>query len=127
MRKVKFNLIQQNVYVRENASEVVEDKQNYGVKTYESIDEVVTSDGVELRRTVQEYPITPESVNSYIESSNYKNNIEQALNASPRGQNIGDVAALQDIIASNPQAVADFFKQAVDKMNAQKVENKEEE
>lgn len=122
MKKVKFNLIQQNIYVRENAEQVVEDKQDYAVHSYESLDEVVTEKGVELVRSTQEYPITPESVNSFIEASNYKNNLEQALQASPRGQNIGDVAELQDILSRNPQAIADFFKSAVEKVNASKAE-----
>lgn len=122
MKKVKFNLIQQNIYVRENAEQVVEDKQDYAVDSYESLDEVVTEKGVELVRSTQEYPITPESVNSFIEASNYKNNLEQALQSSPRGQNIGDVAELQDILSRNPQAIADFFKQAVEKVNASKAE-----
>lgn len=118
--RVPMNLIQQNVYVRD-VSPFYDEKKDFLIDSYVSQDEVVKSDGLKVERTVQDYPITPDSVNSYADGTNYRNDISAAVARSAPGRNIGDVAALQELLTKSPSEVSAFFASALEKINASKV------
>lgn len=107
-KRVPMNLLQQNVFVLKTVSGSSENK-SYLQETYVSQDEILESDGISIRRTVQEYPHTPESVNSYLGSVDYKNDIAAAVSSPAPGRNIGDVAALQELFTRSPEEIRDFF------------------
>lgn len=117
--RVKMNLIQQDVFVRAVAPVVV-NKDDYLIGSYESLDEVVDDFGIRLVHTRQEYPITPDSVNSYADGTNYRLDSSAAVSRPAPGRNLGDVATLQELFEKSPQDIAAFFASALEKINASK-------
>lgn len=104
MKKLSTNLIQQNCYVRDVSPKVDVPSHNSGY-SYISLDAVETEDGIQLRETVNSYDITPESVASYFDSTNYKIDPMASMSLPPRGQNLGDITALQALL-NDPDAVS---------------------
>lgn len=92
--KAHSNILQQDVYLREVAP-LTEPKSSPKSLYYNSIVEVVTDKGIELKRTVEEYPITPETVASYVDSCDYKSDPLQAANRPAPGKNLGDISSVQ--------------------------------
>lgn len=121
--QVPMNLIEQKVFAHYVSPASPEEHKDYLQKEYVSQDEVVVSDGIKIKNTVQEYPITPESVNSYADGTNYRNDLSAAVSRGASGRNLGDVAAIQDLLTKNPQQVAEFFADALGKINAQKAQS----
>lgn len=69
----------------------------------------------------KDYPINSESVTSYVESSDYRNDPAQAIANAPKRVNLGDISQVQEFVRDNPvqavgqyadilQKVADYFK-----------------
>lgn len=97
-KKVYSNILQQNVYLRDcTEKKSLSNPAASSEKVYTSLDEVVTSNGVELRETVNPYPITPESVSSYAQSCDYKLDPLASSKMPARGVNLGDVTELQNL------------------------------
>lgn len=119
--KVKMNLIQQDVFIRAE-SPAVDIKKDYLISSYTSSDEVVQSDGVKIVNTVQEYPITPESVNSYADGTNYRIDPSAAASRGAPGVNVGDVAALQDLFSKSPDEIASALGALREKILASRVQ-----
>lgn len=120
--KLQMNLIQQDVFVRV-ISPVYDQKNDYAIESYVSQDEIIEDDGIRVKSTVQEYPITPQSVNSYADGTNYRNDLSAALSRSAPGRNIGDVSAMQELLSKGPEEVKAFFVSAYEKIAASKAEN----
>lgn len=94
-RRLETNLLAQNVYVRDV---VLPLNVNTGrVKTYPELERVDSDFGFEEKVVERDYPITPESVSSYAETADYRNNLQQALNMPARGKNLGDVRDAQHL------------------------------
>lgn len=93
--RIQSNLLQQNCFVRDaiNKSELVSGQPS----EYVSLDEVVTSKGVELKESVEPYPITPEYVSSFADSADYRRDPIQAINNSVKGVNLGDITDIQKV------------------------------
>lgn len=95
-KKLSSNLLKQNCYIRSTVEEC--DKcSDYSEKSYVSIDEVVTNNGVHLVEKTVPYPITPQYVNSFVDSSDYRRDPVNAVINAPRRQNLGDISGVQDI------------------------------
>lgn len=128
-KQVKMNLIEQNVYVLA-CSAPFDEKKDYLQKDYVSQDEITCDTGIKVETTVQEYPVTPESVNSYADGTNYRNDLNAAVSRSAPGKNIGDVAALQNLLSQSPEQVKAFFdsvsQMIADSKKEPVVEKKEE-
>lgn len=107
-QKVKMNLIQQDVFVRA-VTEGVDLKKDFLIDSYVSCDEVVKENGTEYVSTLQEYPITPDSVNSYADGTNYRNDLSAFGNRPAPGRNLGDVSAIQEILAQSPEKISELF------------------
>ncbi|WGL31145.1 hypothetical protein [Dipodfec virus UOA04_Rod_751] len=105
-KKLKTNLIQQNVYVRDAGSKYDIECSNYnsGCKKYISYDEVVGDNGIEIKKTLQNDPITPEYVDSFIEGSDYRLDPQRAILNSVKGVNLGDVREVQSVSRETLQA-----------------------
>lgn len=86
IKSVPTQLIQQNCYIRD-VTRCSETKSDIPQK-YVSIDEVTTDDGIKIVETIHDYPITPSSVNSYFEGTNYKNDPQQAIVQAPQRVNL---------------------------------------
>lgn len=109
VRKVLSSLLQQNCFVRDVLPSVVDDSQN--LETYVSLDEVVTSDGVVLRETEHDYPITEKYVQSFAASSDYRADPTAAIANGHSRKNLGDVAGVQGLSRADSAAVAAYYKQ----------------
>lgn len=98
--KIISNLLQQNCYVRDVAR--ADDLRSSDVRSkFSSIDEIVTSKGVELKRVVLDYPITPQYVQSFVDSSDYKRDPLQAISNAPKRSNLGDISDIQKLDISS--------------------------
>lgn len=117
--KIKMNLIQQDVYAVFSDDLYIDDR-DFLQKEYVSQDEIVEDSGIKIKRTVQEYPITPESVNSYADGTNYRNDLSAAANRPSPGHNVGDVAALQELFSRSPEEIKAFMESAIEKIKASK-------
>lgn len=116
--QVPMHVIKQNVYARVQVP-MFDEKKDFLQDTYVSQDEVIVPGGVEVRRTVQPYEITPETVNSFSDGTNYRNDLAAAVSRPAPGQNIGDVSALTELLTKSPEEIrsilsrfSDMIKQA---------------
>lgn len=94
-RRLDCNLIKQNVYVRDFVAPY--DSFVEPVSQYPELKREDTQFGFEEKVVVSDYPITPESVNSYAETADYRNNLQEALNSPSRGKGLGDIRDLQEL------------------------------
>lgn len=78
------------------------------MKTYYELREIQTDDGYVEKLVEVDYPITPDYVKSFANSSDYRNDIERAMNEPARGVNMGDMTNLQDIVNMDMTAVKDL-------------------
>lgn len=90
------NIMQGEVYVR--FPERVVGTQR--VKQYNVLREVPYANGIREELVAVDYPITPESVNSYADSADYHTNPEVIRQATPR-QNLGDITEVQQMLRND--------------------------
>lgn len=107
--KLHCNLLMQDVFCRDVVAFKKDIKNDYLIKSYRSQDRVVEDSCVKDKISIQEYPITPESVNSFQDCTNYKLDVDSAVSASPRGKNLGDVSAVQQLLQMSPEDLHSFF------------------
>lgn len=133
-RKVRMNLIQQNVYVRDVVPHAP--KSSSVPDSYVSCDRVQEGTGFYDKFTVQPYPYTKEYVKSFAASADYRNSIEDAVRSTPPGRNLGDLTEQQDLaelFSRDPQAFAKVKADlearlaAVNKVSAPAPENKSDD
>lgn len=63
-----------------------------------------------------DYPITSESVSSYIDTADYRRDPMQAIASAPKRVNLGDITEVQDFIASNPQEAVRVYRAVGEKL-----------
>lgn len=113
-KKVYSNILQQDCYIRDcrvaydlascNNPASLESK-------YMSVDEIVVDNGVEVKTSLHDYPITPDSVNSYLDSVDYKSDLTKSVNSPPPGVNLGDVSAIQEFNSMSDSAKFSLYKE----------------
>lgn len=69
----------------------------------------------------KDYPITSESVTSYADGADYRNDPAQAIANAPTRVNLGDITEAQDFL-SNPQNFMRVYKETVAKLNQYQAE-----
>ncbi|WGL31098.1 hypothetical protein [Dipodfec virus UOA04_Rod_718] len=109
-KKVFSKLLQQNVYLSDTrqAEDLAAAQPHY---TYTSVDEVTVADGIQIRETENSYDITPETVNSYVDSCDYRTDMYAATQQPPRGRNLGDVASLQNVMDMDLEQAQTLYSQ----------------
>ncbi|QXN75103.1 hypothetical protein [Microvirus mar26] len=108
--RVQSNLLQQNCYVRDcrMKSDLASTD---SLSSYVSLDEVTTDKGLDIVEHTYDYPITPQYVNSFVDSVDYRRDPQGAiLNATPR-KNLGDIRSLQDIMKMDNSSLRDLYDQ----------------
>lgn len=106
--RVQSNLLQQNCFVRD--SRLGKDLLcSSSPESFLSIDEVVTSKGVELKESVNPYPITPQYVDSFVESSDYRKDPFAAIAAGTQKQNLGDISDVQKLVAMDYEQARELY------------------
>lgn len=138
--KVRIGGISQNIYItdrRENPR--VPTPQKVQLK-YTELTDIQLPNGFVQELVEKDYPINSESVSSYLESSDYRNDPASAIANAPKRVNLGDITEAQRFISENPvqatteysailRKVADYFdKQKATPTTPQKtaVENEQQ-
>lgn len=97
-KRVVMNLIQAEVYA--NNPELLTGKVGARSSTdYYELRARVGGNAVYEELVKVPYPVTPESVSSYENSTDYKRDVESAVNSPARGTNLGDVVDMQRILS----------------------------
>lgn len=123
-RPILINGIPQNVFAlrqKKDFSVIPAHLKNTTIKKYNTLERKALPNGFceELQR--KDYPINSDSVSSYVESSDYRNDPAQAIANAPKRVNLGDISQVQEFVRDNPvqavgqyadilQKVADYFK-----------------
>ncbi|UPW41198.1 hypothetical protein [Sigmofec virus UA08Rod_5092] len=108
-KPVPSQLLKQNCFLRDVARLI--DVDTVGILTYESLDEVTTEDGIVLKRSVEDYPITPDYVNSFADTADYHNDPQGAILRAPKRVNLGDVTELQRVSGMDSEQMRALAKQ----------------
>lgn len=103
-KMVRSNIIAQDCYIRDVSPKVVK-KSEYAVRRFPSLVEVPSSVGVHYDLCDFDYPITPESVKSYVDSTDYKRDPAAAIAVGSCGVNLGDITELQRVTNSDVSSV----------------------
>lgn len=78
------------------------------LKKYYELREISTDNGIYEKLVEVDYPITPDYVKSFANSTDYRNDIESALNSPAPGANLGDMTDLQAIACMDMSAVKEL-------------------
>lgn len=115
--RVQSNLLQQNCFVRDvtNKSGLTDSS---APDSFLSIDEVVTSKGIELKESVSPYPITPQYVDSFIASSDYRRDPFGAIANGSNRKNLGDVSSMQRVAAMDSSSLSSLCSDLKSKLNS---------
>lgn len=107
VKKIRCNLLEAEVYIRYPVC-IIDGKP---VRRYCELQETPCKNGVIENYVQVDYPVTPESVNSYADSADYKKNPEVVTKAVPR-QNLGDVTELQKVLSQDMSAMRDMLQRS---------------
>lgn len=81
-------------------------------KIYPTLVQRNTQKGFELEMIMEDYPITPDYVKSFLEGSDYHYDVSGAIaNSIPR-VNLGDITAMQDVVGMDTYQAASVVKTA---------------
>lgn len=117
MEKVKIQGVKQNIYRRQclalnECANVVQEKK------FLSLEKTMLPNGQIFNLVEKDYPITPESVASYADAADYRNDPTQAIANAPQRINLGDISEAQKFIDGDPQRAIQQYKGILDKVNA---------
>lgn len=108
--RVQSNLLQQNCFVRD-VVRTTDLSVSSSPESFLSIDEVVTSKGVELKETDNPYPITPQYVKSFADSVDYHKDLLGAISSGERRSNLGDITDIQKIVSMDSEQARALYNQ----------------
>lgn len=132
-RPLKSQLLQQNVYLRDTVPAVDLKRGNKITEYYDVFEEdVIDKDGFPVHREVMKkvpYPHTPESVQSFESSTDYKIDPSNARRSG--GVNLGDISAVQSLLRSDSAVQNPEYQELLKKIVAysqsqKKVEKKKD-
>lgn len=108
--RIQSNLLQQNCFVRDvtTKSALVPEP---GQDVFFSLDEKSTSSGVEFELNSYPYPITPQYVNSFLDSTDYRRDPYNAVASAPKRVNLGDVSSLQSVASMDMESARSLYSQ----------------
>lgn len=115
-KPVVTNLLRQNCYVRD-AVRCDDLKTVCSESSYESLDEVVSSDGLKIRYSSVPYHITPEYVNSFADSSDYRKDPANAIATAPKRVNLGDITPFNDVASMDTALAMSLYDQLKNKFS----------
>lgn len=126
--RVNFSLIQAECYVR-YPSRVSAD--GVAVKKYGELQQKTVDDGIKEVYVEVDYPITPESVNSYADSADYRRNPQVIKDAVNSGRvNLGDLTEVQRVLQEDTANIVDILnrqKDILDKVAVAQSQEKEKQ
>lgn len=116
-KKVHCKMLSQDIYLREHSSLAERDVQSVSQKTYYELQRDTIANGIKENLVSVEYPVTTDSVNSHVQSADYRNDVVSAVNQPPRGVNLGDLTVYQNFIAQNPAEALRVYQETVAKLS----------
>lgn len=122
--RIQSNLLEQNCFVRDVTRKVDLSTKLEG-DVYVSLDEVPSSNGFNMEPHQYDYPITPDYVNSFADSVDYKNDPLNAINNGVIKQNLGDVASLQELSKLDTVQQKELYAQLKSKFEVKSEVNSE--
>lgn len=100
-KQVKICGICQNIYRLDSmplhTAHVIPQKQ------YDSLERKKLPNGFVEEIEVKDYPITKDSINSYVDGADYRRDPATAIANAPKRVNLGDISEVQKFIAEDPQ------------------------
>lgn len=111
IKPVVTNLIQQNCFIRDLC--ICHSVASDPLATYTDVEEVLRSDGtgVDLVYSENQYPITPDYVNSFAESADYRNDPAGAVRNAISRKNLGDIRTIQDLNSMDTYSQLELYQQ----------------
>lgn len=109
---VKSNLLQQNCFVRD-VSLKKDLHSTFSVDSYISLDEKISDNGYVQEYNSYPYPITPQYVQSFVDSVDYRRDPANAVANGVHRVNLGDVGSIQRLYgldSSNQRALYEQLK-----------------
>lgn len=131
-KPVVINGIRQNCYVLGTRTASAGTISSEPEKKYKTIERVNLANGYYDTVVEKDYPINSESVTSYADGADYRNDPLQAIANAPKRVNLGDVTQLQDFVQTDPQKAVRVFRDVLSRLEtlekqsvpAQSVESK---
>lgn len=118
---IKTNLLQQNCFVRD-CTFGRDLKSSSALSTYLSVDEHTDSTGLRINYNEYPYPITPQYVNSFVDSSDYHRDPTNAVANGVKRVNLNDVSSIQSLSKLDSSAQRALYEQLRSKFSSLKTE-----
>lgn len=83
---------------------------------YFSLEKKQLDNGYTFELEKVDYPITSESITSYVDSADYRRDPMQAIANAPKRVNLGDITEVQKFIESDPQQAVRVYKAVGEKL-----------
>lgn len=123
--RVQSNLLQQNCYVRDCSPAVDVRTVLQDEPSYVSLDEVSDDNGVHFEYNSYPYPVTPQYVNSFVESSDYRRDPVSAVVNGVKHNNLGDIRDFQNIVNMDSSVQRELYEQLKSKFEVKSAVNSE--
>lgn len=118
-RPIFLSGIRQNCYLLDGRPGVLlKPLVNRTLTQYNSLERVQLPNGFTEEIVKKDYPINSDSVTSYVESSDYRNDPAQAIANTPKRVNLGDISEVQDFVKSNPVDATRQYAAVLEKVAA---------
>lgn len=118
MRPVRVGTFRQNCYRLDSRDGIRKHpRPNVTKETYISQEKVMLPNGYAEELVEKTYPINSESVSSFAEGADYRNDPAQAIAQVSQRVNLGDITEAQEFL-KNPQNNAKMFKEVKSKLEA---------
>lgn len=109
---IKTNIIKQNCYIRECSPALDLKTDSKKEQFYQSMEEHIEKDCLRHILVDVPYEITPDYVNSFAQSADYRNDPIGAIVNAPVGrQNLGDITEYQKVSQMDDTQARDLFNQ----------------
>lgn len=100
-KKVKICGIKQNCFALDTLP--ITKRHVEPVKVYPSLERKKLPNGFIEEVELKDYPISKETVNSYVDGADYRRDPATAIANAPKRVNLGDITEVQRFIAEDPQ------------------------
>lgn len=114
----------QNCYVCDTASPTFDSRHIKPETKFPSLDRKHLPNGFTEEVVEKDYPINSDSVTSYADGADYRNDPLQAIVNAPKRVNLGDVTEVQRFIQEDPQNSARVFRDVVAKLREYEAKTK---
>lgn len=116
-RQLKINTVKRNVYILDTApcASTLALFPNKTQEKYVSLEKKDLPNGYVQELVEKDYPITSESVTSYADGADYRNDPAQAVANAPARVNLGDITEAQKFL-DNPQNFIKTFNEVKEKL-----------